>query len=142
MPLQKRLYSLGVHKCEWEETFGGLFDRTMAMSRSTVVKTEISPSDLGAHHIVDLDTPTHVCQQFGCYNVRYPYGIPLRTKVYQTKKVYQNELWVCFSRYRISNDRNKKKKDVSNVTKYGMRDTKGWSKKTRYQNFNRFRTKS
>ena len=33
----------------------------------------------------------------------------LRTKVYQTKKVYQNELWVCFSRYRISNDRNKKK---------------------------------
>ena len=52
MPLQKRLYSLGVHKCEWEETFGGLFDRTMAMSRSTVVK--ISPSDLGAHHIVDF----------------------------------------------------------------------------------------
>ena len=28
----KRLYSLGVRKCEWEETFGGLFDRTMAMS--------------------------------------------------------------------------------------------------------------
>ena len=51
-----------IHKCEWEETFGGLFDRTMAMSRSTVVKTEISPSDLGAHHIVDLDTPA---QQFG-----------------------------------------------------------------------------
>ena len=46
------------------------------------------------------------------------YGTPLRTKVYQTKKVYQNKLWVCFSRYRMSNDRNKKK-DVSNVTKYG-----------------------
>ena len=42
-----------------------LFDRTMAMSQSTVVKTEISPSDLGAHHIEVLDTPTHVCQQFG-----------------------------------------------------------------------------
>ena len=56
-----------IHKCEWEETFGGLFDRTMAMSRSTVVKTEVSPSDLGTHHIVDLDTPTHVCQQVGCY---------------------------------------------------------------------------
>ena len=69
--LQKRFYSLGVHKCEWEETFGDLYDRTMAMSRSTVVKTEISPSNLDAHHILDLDTPTHVCQQFGCYNVRY-----------------------------------------------------------------------
>ena len=46
-----------IHIREWEETFGGLFDRTVAMSRLTVVK----PSDLGAH-------PTlHVCQQFGCY---------------------------------------------------------------------------
>ena len=53
-----------IHKCEWEETFGGLFDRTVAMSGSTVVKTEISPSDICAHHIVDLDTPSHVCQQF------------------------------------------------------------------------------
>ena len=35
---------------------GDLFHRTMAMSRSTVVKTEISPSDhLGVHHIVDLN---------------------------------------------------------------------------------------
>ena len=65
---------------------------------------------------------------FVCYLCIY--GIPLRTKVYQTKKVYQNKLWVCFSRYRMSNDRNKKKKkDVSNVTKYGMRDIKGRSKK-------------
>ena len=44
----------------------------MAVSRSTVLKTEISISDLfHPVHIVDLDTPIHVCQQFGCYNVRF-----------------------------------------------------------------------
>ena len=57
------------------ETFGNVSDRLMAASRSTVVKTEFSVSDLfniGLHpvHIVDLDTPIHVCQQFGCYNAR------------------------------------------------------------------------
>ena len=42
-----------------------------------------------------------------------------------------------------------KKKDVSNVTKYGMRDKKGWSKKNfkgrgikTFTVLNRFRTKS
>ena len=64
-------------KCESEETFGNLYDRFMAVSRSTVtvVKTGICASDLfiGLHpvHIVDLDTPINVCQQFGCYNVRF-----------------------------------------------------------------------
>ena len=49
----------------------------MAVSRSTVtvVKTEICVSDLfiDLHpvHIVDLDTPINVCQQFGCYKVRF-----------------------------------------------------------------------
>ena len=49
----------------------------MAVSRSTVtvVKTEISVSDIfiGLHpvHIVDLDQPIHVCQQFGCNHVRF-----------------------------------------------------------------------
>ena len=141
MPLQKRLYSLGVHKCEWEETFGGLFDRTMAMSRSTVVKTEISPLDLGAHHIVDLDTPTHVCQQFGCYNVRYPMAFRCGQKYIKPKRCIKTNCGFVSPDigYQMTAT---KKKDVSNVTKYGMRDTKGWSKKTRYQNFNRFRTKS
>ena len=71
------LFPRRIVKCESEETFGNLFDRIMAVSRSTVtvVKTEICVSDLsiGLHpvHIVDLDTPINVCQQFGCYNVRF-----------------------------------------------------------------------
>ena len=100
MPLQKRLYSLGVHKCEWEETFGGLFDRTMAMSRSTVVKTEISPSDLGAHHIIDLDTPTLVCQKFGCYDMSVTALLKDQNdKIILNKfTVYTRETrkWVCY----------------------------------------------
>ena len=116
MPLQKRLYSLGVHKCEWEETFGGLFDRTMAMSRSTVVKTEISPSDLGAHHIVDLDTPTMAIWQ------------SVADKSISNQKGVSKQTVGLF--LQISDIKSQQqKKNVSNVTKYGMRDKKGWSKK-------------
>ena len=72
------LFPRRIVKCESEETFGNLFDRVMAVSRSTVtvVKTEMCVSSdlfIGLHpvHIVDLDTPINVCQQFGCYNVRF-----------------------------------------------------------------------
>ena len=70
------LFPRRIVKCESKETFGNLFDRFMAASRSTVtvVKTEICVSGLfiGLHpvHIVDLDTTINTCQQFGCYNVR------------------------------------------------------------------------
>ena len=56
-----------IDKCESEEMFGNLFDRFMAVSRSTVtvVKKEICVSDLFINlhpvHIVDLDTPINQC---------------------------------------------------------------------------------
>ena len=43
-------------KCQWEETFGNFTDR-LAVSRSTVMKTEITASDLFINpvHIVDME---------------------------------------------------------------------------------------
>ena len=61
-------------KCQWEETFEKILVRLKAdrETRSTVLKTEISATDIfHPAHIVDLDTPVHVCQQFSCYNVRF-----------------------------------------------------------------------
>ena len=63
-----------IFKCQWEETFENILVRLKAdrESRSTVLKTEISATDIfHPAHIVDLDTPVHVCQQFSCYNVRF-----------------------------------------------------------------------
>ena len=54
-------------KWQWEETFGNLANQ-LAVSRLNFMKTEISVSDLFIHpfHIVDMETPIHVCHQFGC----------------------------------------------------------------------------
>ena len=63
-----------IFKCQWEETFENILVRLKAdrESRSTVLKTEFSATDIfHPAHIVDLDTPVHVCQQFSCYNVRF-----------------------------------------------------------------------
>ena len=62
-----------IFKCQWEKTFENILVRLKAdESRSTVLKTEISATDIfHPAHIVDLDTPVHVCQQFSCYNVRF-----------------------------------------------------------------------
>ena len=67
-----------IFKCQWEETFENILVRLKAdrESRSTVLKTEISATDIfHPAHIVDLDTPVHVCQQFSCYNVRFTISI-------------------------------------------------------------------
>ena len=53
--------------CQWEETFENYLVRLKAdrESRSTVLKTEISATDIfHPVHILDLDTPVHICQQF------------------------------------------------------------------------------
>ena len=51
-------------KCQWEEMFENLSDRLMAVC--SVSELFIDPVQ-----ILDLDTPIHVCQLFGCYNVRF-----------------------------------------------------------------------
>ena len=59
-------------KCSWEDTFSEIVSKLDKIPEEAVVeKILISKSEkiVDPAHIVSLDTPVIVCEQFGCFNV-------------------------------------------------------------------------
>ena len=59
-------------KCSWEDTFSEIVSKLDKIPEEAVVeKILISRSEkiVDPVHIVSLDTPVIVCEQFGCFNV-------------------------------------------------------------------------
>jgi hypothetical protein len=59
-------------KCSWEDTFSEIVSKLDKIPEEAVVeKILISKSEkiVDPAHIVSLDTPVIVCEQFGCFNI-------------------------------------------------------------------------
>ncbi len=65
------VYPRTIVNCSWEDTFGEIVIKLDKIPEEAVVeKILISKSEklLDPSHIVSLDTPIAVCEQYGCYN--------------------------------------------------------------------------
>ena len=60
-----------VVKCSWEDTFGSLLDKFKGLSDRTIEKIQISKNEsfIDPVHVVPIDAPVSLCNQFGCVNV-------------------------------------------------------------------------
>ena len=60
-----------VVKCSWEDTFGSLLDKFKGLSDRTIEKIQISKNEsfIDPVHVVPIDAPVSLYNQFGCVNV-------------------------------------------------------------------------
>ena len=58
-------------KCSWEDTFGSLLENFDDLSDKSIEKIQISRNEsfIDPVHVVPIDAPVSLCQQFICANV-------------------------------------------------------------------------
>ena len=68
-----------VVKCSWEETFGALFDK-LDLPETTIEKVQISANEkfIDPVHVVPIDAPVCLCDQFKCMHVCISIEAPAR----------------------------------------------------------------
>ena len=75
-----------VVKCSWEDTFVILIDK-LDISETTIDKVQISTNEKSTNpvHVVPIDTPINVCDQFRCMYVRIIVEVPVLLTRMNTK---------------------------------------------------------
>ena len=66
---QKLIKPRQIVKCSWDETFAVLLDKLDLPETTIVSKIEISGNKPHPVHMVPIDAPLNLCEQFKCSNV-------------------------------------------------------------------------